>query len=118
MPFNPVPKPISSKKKSKVSIWNAERKKLKEEFLSRGITSCEICVYEHHKGYALLSPGLGNTMLSFAHRHKRSWYTTQPHLLGDFHQVLLICALHHHIIEYNTELTQEYFSKIRGLEYL
>ena len=78
---------------------NANRK-LKDLFVSKGITQCEMC---------------GSTFaLSFAHRHKRIWYREFPELLSDFNQVLLLCVPCHEKIEYNKELTSNLFERLRG----
>jgi hypothetical protein len=77
---------------------NAVRK-LKEIFMDKGITQCELC---------------GSTFaLSFAHKHKRVWYREFPELLADFNQVLLLCVPCHEKIEYNKELTAEIFERLR-----
>jgi hypothetical protein len=55
--------------------------------------------------------------LSFAHRHKRSWYYDKPKLLGAFKQVVLACISPcHDAIETNKVLSEEYFMKLRGPE--
>jgi len=84
--------------------WEEQRKKLKELYFSKGITSCEL----HLDGC------WGNNALSFAHRHKRSWYYGNEELLGDFNQTLLVCIPCHNKIEFNKELTEELFNKLRG----
>jgi hypothetical protein len=86
--------------------WEDQRKKLKEIYLSKGITSCEL----HLEGC------MRDNYLSFAHRHKRSWYWSNPELLGSFQQTLLACIPCHNKIEYKKELTEELFNKLRGEE--
>jgi len=55
--------------------------------------------------------------LGFAHRHKRRWYKGKdPSLLDDFNQTVLACQPCHEKIEYDKELTQEMFMRLRGEE--
>lgn len=82
--------------------------KLKKIYFSKGITACEL-KFEgcwHDNG------------LSFAHRHKRIWYKSQPELLEDFNQTILACVQCHQRIERSRELTKEMFIKLRGEEVL
>jgi hypothetical protein len=80
--------------------WNRCREKLKKIFSSKWIETCEICGQ--------------NWILSFHHRHKRRCYYSQPELLGDFNQVLLLCDSHHDLLEKSPTLTKEWFLKLRG----
>lgn len=80
--------------------------KLKRLYLEKGITNCE-----------LMLPGCWiNDGLTFAHRHKRIWYKSQPDKLTDFNQTVLSCIGCHMKIEYDRELTKEMFIKLRGEE--
>lgn len=72
--------------------------RLKQAFIIRGITRCEIC-------------GSGS-MLSFAHRQKRVNYRTVEEL-SNFKEVLLLCIPCHQKIEYDKELTNYWFNKLR-----
>ena len=66
----------------RVKQWNALRPKLKAKFAAMNVTSCEVC---------------GSTFaLSFAHRVKRRFIHTDAELAT----VALLCAEHHHAIEY------------------
>jgi len=86
--------------------WEQARKKLKEEYLAKGITTCELRL-----------PGCWHDNgLSFCHRHKRSWYWSQEELLAAFNQTILGCIHCHNIIEYKKELSDEMFNKLRGIE--
>lgn len=114
--FNPQPKPVKKKKTSKVDEWANVRRKLKPVFQNLGITTCEMCTWEHKKGYATLSPSLGGWALGFAHRHKRDWYLGQSELLGDLAQVILACQMHHGLIEHDKALTEQWFERLRGPE--
>lgn len=74
--------------------------RLKALFESKNITRCEIC-------------GSDN-FLSFAHRKKRIEYRKHPELLSDFNEVILACVPCHQKIEYNKELTNQVFTRLRG----
>jgi len=78
----------------KGKAWAKARIALKKEFEEKGITFCEICS--------------SNFALSFHHRNKRS--KNDKHI---FKNVLLLCAKHHDELEYNRELTIEWFKKLR-----
>lgn len=87
----------------KTKAWNRDRYHLKKIYEEKGITTCELQI-----------PGCWNyNALGFAHKHKRSWYNTQPKLLGTFNETLLACNPCHGKIEYNKELTDYYFKKLR-----
>jgi len=72
--------------------------RLKQAFIIRGMTNCEICG--------------SSSMLSFAHRQKRVNYRTVEEL-SDFNEVLLLCIPCHQKIEYDRELTNYWFTKLR-----
>ena len=73
-------------------------KKLKELYLSKDITRCEMCG--------------GSWGLSFAHRKKRRFYQTLEDL-SDFNETLLLCYTCHNRIEYDKQLTEDTFNKLR-----
>jgi hypothetical protein len=76
---------------------------LKDKFTELGIGYCEIQL-----------PGcMGTFGLSFAHRHKRMWYRSQPELLSSIDQVVLSCASCHQKIEQDAKLTEEVFERLR-----
>ena len=69
--------------KRTVAQWNRIRAKLKQTFERQGITRCEVC---------------GSTFaLSFAHRLKRRFITTEDEL----HTVALLCQKHHEELEHS-----------------
>ena len=74
--------------------------------MNRGITTCEI----------KLEGCKNSSFLGFAHRHKRRWYKHDPKLLEAFNQTILACASCHDKIEYNKELTELTFRRLRGEE--
>lgn len=75
-------------------------RRLKKLFIEKGITRCEVC-------------GADN-FLSFAHRHKRDWYSGDVEKLSDWEQVLLLCIPCHEKIEVSREKTEELFNKLRS----
>ena len=83
----------------KTSEWNRDRAKLKIEYEEKGIVTCEIRL-----------PGCWyNNALGFAHRYKRN----DPRCENTYQQTLLGCNPCHDQIEYDRELTEEYFEKLR-----
>lgn len=56
---------------------------------------------------------MNNWPLTWAHRHKRSWYKGDPDLLADLNQVVVACQPCHDKIEHDKELTEKVFSKLR-----
>lgn len=86
--------------------WDRQRKKLKKVYEDKGITSCEL----------RMGGCTGNYNLSFAHRHKRSYYWDKPGLLGEFNQTVLACINCHDKIEFKPQLTKGYFKVLRGDE--
>ncbi len=95
------------KKVGKIGQINQEANRiLKAKFVKMQTTSCEIKL-----------PGCMKTFaLSFAHRHKRLWYRSQPELLSEISQVVLACAYCHDKIERDPELTERTFKRLRGSE--
>jgi hypothetical protein len=94
------------KKIGKIGKINIDaNRKLKQLFQDKGINYCEVDI-----------PHDCNSWLTFAHRHKRSWYRGNSDLLSDFNQVILSCLTVHMILEQNSKLTEEVFIKLRGEE--
>lgn len=79
---------------------------LKTLFLAKGITTCEL----RYTGCTR------DSFLGFAHRHKRIYYRNQLDKLSDYSQVILACTNCHNKIEYDEELTQIAFERLRGAE--
>ena len=52
--------------------------------------------------------------LTNAHRHKRSWYYSQPELLYSYSQVARLCTVAHATIEVDADMTEELFIRLRG----
>jgi hypothetical protein len=79
-------------------------KVLKTIFLEKGITWCEICS--------------STSMLSFAHKHPREYYRSDPDGLSRFDEVLLLCIPHHQELDDRSLTSQEesdaLFDKLRG----
>jgi hypothetical protein len=91
------------RKVGKIGRRNIKANKiLKAKFEELGITCCEVC---------------GTTWaLSFAHKHRRHWYRSQPELLSDISHCLLLCVPCHQKIEGDQEATDALFARLRGSE--
>ena len=83
----------------KVGIWTKQRQKLKVEYETKGITTCEL-------GF---NGCWGDNALSFAHRYKSS----DPRCEHTFVGKILACIPCHDKIEYDRELTEKMFKKLR-----
>lgn len=75
--------------------WLQASDELEEIYLEKGITLCEMC-------------GTDN-FLSFAHRYKRN----DPRCEHTFEGTLLLCVPCHQKIEYDRDLTDKMFKKLR-----
>jgi hypothetical protein len=76
-------------------------------------------IYEERQYYCevrLSDNCLGGWFLTFAHRHKRSFYRLRPKLLCAYAQTVIACVNCHQVIEGNAELTKKIFEKLRGPE--
>ena len=87
----------------RTKAWNKDRANLKKIYEEKGITTCEL----NFAGCWV------NNALSFAHKHKRSFYWSKPELLGTFEETILACIPCHNVIEHNPELTKAMFDKLR-----
>ena len=83
----------------KTKAWKKAILKLKTEYAQKGITTCE----------ARLNGCLNNWALGFAHRYKRR----DSRCTHDFKGTLLVCSACHDKMEYNKELTEELFERLR-----
>lgn len=91
------------KKIGKITQRNVEaNKKLKQIYLEKGITKCELkfegCMY--------------NWGLGFAHKEKRWKYIKTPEKLSDFNETILACTMCHNRIENDKKLTNDVFAKL------
>ena len=59
---------------------------------------------------------LGSFTLASAHRHKRAHYKGDPEQLSDKKQWVKACVNCHDAIEFDAELTDKVFGKLRGPE--
>lgn len=59
---------------------------------------------------------LGTWPLAPAHRHKRAWYKGDAALLADPRQWVCACQHCHDAIEFDAELTEHTFMRLRGAE--
>jgi hypothetical protein len=78
------------------------KEKLIQEYKDKEIYSCELRL-----------SGCNNLFTTFAHRHKRREYRG-TNLLWTFNQTILACQNCHTKIEYNRNLSDEMFNKLRG----
>ncbi len=83
----------------RVKEWDKARAKLKIIYENKGITTCE----------ARLQGCWYDNALSFAHKYKRN----DPRCAHTFEETLLLCIECHNKQEYNRELTEELFNKLR-----
>ena len=81
------------------------RQNLKQEYMSRGITECEL-----HWDYKWWK----NSALSFAHKEKRIKYLSRPKDLWTFKETLLACIPCHQRIEGDRLLTLQLFKRLRN----
>lgn len=82
-----------------------EKRELKKLFLKKDIRFCEANLVENCMG----------ANLTFAHRHKKHWYLGKPdELRWSYNQVAGICPVCHALMEYDKELTEQVFARIRG----
>lgn len=83
----------------KTREWSEARRKLKEEYEEKGIISCELrlrlCTF--------------NNFLSFAHRYKRD----DARCTHTYEGTVLACQNCHAMIEYDKELTERMFNRLR-----
>lgn len=84
---------------------NLEANRRLKEVLA-GITICEV----------KLKDCLGGMFLTNAHRHKRAWYKGDVELLSDYKQVIRACVNCHDKIEFDEDLTEEMFIRLRKEE--
>ncbi len=90
------------KKGKKTKSWERARRKLKKIYADIGITTCEIRF-----------PGCkNNNFLTFAHRYKRR----DPRCKHDLNGTVLACIYCHNKIEYNRELSEKMFERLRGID--
>ena len=83
---------------------------------ARGIIA-EICKEKNLNHCEMQLEGcMGNWPLAPAHRHKRSWYQGDVEKLSDFYQWIVACQVCHDLQENDKELTEDIFSRLRGVE--
>ena len=93
------------KRVGKIGRANLEANKILREKLG-DITHCEM----------RLEGCLGGMFLQFAHRHKRIFYKGEVDKLSAFNQVVVACQNCHEKTEYDRELNDKVFNKLRGDE--
>jgi len=87
------------------------RQKLKELYIKKGITECELKL-PPTKEYP--ERCWRNTALGFAHRSKRWKYIKHPEKLWTFKETILACNICHMKIEHDRLLTLSVFKKFRN----
>jgi len=95
------------KRIGKIGKVNIEaRKRIAEISEEKNLVWCELA--------------FGGCFVSFAlapaHRHKRAWYKGDVELLSDYKQWVCACQFCHDKIEFDVDLTEEMFLKLRGQE--
>ncbi|MCK5023757.1 MAG: hypothetical protein KAS04_06275 [Candidatus Aenigmarchaeota archaeon] len=81
-----------------------EKRELKKLFLEKDIRYCE----------ARISQNCSPMSISFAHRHKKHWYLGKPdELRWAYEQVIGACIPCHQELEFDRELTEETFLRLR-----
>lgn len=96
-------KPKKSPKNKQQRINVRANKILISEYQKRGITSCEF------KGENCK----GDWNMSFHHRFSRWYYRSQPELLADFNETLLLCCQCHSLLQRDNKLSNEIFLRLR-----
>jgi hypothetical protein len=89
------------KKGKKTIAWEKARKELKKAYMEIGITHCEAKL-----------EGCDGWGLSFAHRYKRSDSRCSHTVKG----TILACISCHTKMEYDRDLTEKVFNRLRGLD--
>lgn len=69
----------------------------------KNLNSCEI----------KLEGCLRGMYLAPAHKHKRAWYKGNVELLSDYKEWICACQNCHNKMEFNKELTEEIFKRLR-----
>jgi hypothetical protein len=95
---------LGKTKPTKTQINVSANVKLKKLFTEKGITKCELTGSKF--------------ALTYAHRHPRVWYYSQPELLYAFEQVLLLNQDAHQKMDDRSQTTEaekeEIFIRLRG----
>lgn len=93
------------KRSGKVAQANTKARKLiGQKCEELGLNYCEIG----------LEGCLQTWPLAPAHLHKRAWYKGDVSKLSDYSQWVVACQICHNLIEFNKDLTEETFVRLRG----
>lgn len=87
------------------------KKKLKQEYMEKGITTCELRLPPTEND---TSRCWKDTALAFAHKEKRWKYLKDPESLWTFKETVLACNACHQKIENDRLLTLQVFKKLRN----
>lgn len=91
---------------NQTAINKGANAKLKKIYADKGITTCEL----------RLEGCTNNWALGFHHRHRRVDYRSWTEGLLSFNQTILCCVSCHEKVQYDKDLSDHYFGKLRGPE--
>lgn len=81
-----------------------EKRELIKLFDRKDVRYCEVGI----------SPDCTPMATTFVHRHKKHWYLGKPdELRWSYNQVVKGCIPCHNLLEFNRELTEETFKRLR-----
>lgn len=109
-------KRTSINKLGKIGLVNKEaRRRIAEKAEELGLNRCELDL-KNKFGIKDVGECSKYIFLAPAHRHKRDWYKGDVEKLSDYKQWVCGCTMCHQRIEYDKELTEKVFEKLRGKE--
>jgi len=103
---------VGTKKKSQTEKNKDANQELDKIYAEKKIDYCELKLSPQCLGKEKYSNG-ELLKLTYAHRHKRSWYKDKPSLLHAFTETLRACLACHMMIEPDRVLTNKMFIKLR-----
>ena len=107
---------IGEKKPNQTTKNKTANEQLDELYAIKKVDYCELFLSSHCLRVEKISYDK-KLKLTYAHRHKRSWYKGKPEtLLCSFSQTVRACLNCHALIENDRKLTDKMFLKLRGLE--
>ncbi len=128
-PWNPVRKPLAQRSGLKTGNSLKTRVRLKAKRNIRKVgkvgkanltARALIADYAKKMNLTKCEIGLegctGSWPVAPAHRHKRAWYKGDAVLLAHPKQWIVACQCCHDQIEFDAELTEEVFTRLRGAE--
>lgn len=103
---------VGPKKKSQTQKNADANKELDRIYAQKFIDYCEAQVSPNCLKREVVSYG-EKLKLTYAHRHKRIWYRSRPHLLYSFNQTIKACLHCHDVLEYDRTLSAAVFARLR-----